>query len=96
MKNKYSDFINKLLEKPCVDGGFALDLGCGVGRSTIAFAESGYRVDAVDIDKEALSKLEFENPPRVFNLPDNPAKCSEICKNRRVRFNSLVIRLPGL
>lgn len=34
-----------------------LDLGCGIGRHAIAFAEEGFYVHAVDFSKEALDQL---------------------------------------
>jgi SAM-dependent methyltransferase len=35
--------------------GRALDVACGAGRNAILLADAGYRVDAVDISREALS-----------------------------------------
>lgn len=34
-----------------------LDLGCGVGRHSILFADNGFEVDAFDLGKEGINKL---------------------------------------
>lgn len=39
-------------------GGSVLDVACGTGRHARLLAEMGYRVEAVDRDRDALSKLE--------------------------------------
>ncbi len=39
------------------EGLKALDLACGAGRNTIYLAQEGYKVDAVDIAKTALTAL---------------------------------------
>jgi tellurite methyltransferase len=39
---------------PRVPPGKALDVACGAGRNAVFMAESGYRVDAVDISLEGL------------------------------------------
>ena len=35
--------------------GLALDIGCGNGRNSIFFAEKGFKVDAIDLSKAAIS-----------------------------------------
>jgi SAM-dependent methyltransferase len=37
--------------------GFAVDLGCGQGRDTIAMLERGWRVLAIDAEREAIERL---------------------------------------
>lgn len=34
-----------------------LDLGCGIGRHSILFAENGYKVDSFDLSQDGLDKL---------------------------------------
>lgn len=40
------------------DGGFAVDLGCGVGRDTSELLRRGWRVLAIDSEPEAIARLE--------------------------------------
>jgi tellurite methyltransferase len=39
-------------------GGSVLDVGCGDGRNCVFMAEQGFNVDAFDISKNAISKIE--------------------------------------
>lgn len=34
-----------------------LDLGCGIGRHAILFAENGFKVDACDLSQDGIEKL---------------------------------------
>ena len=44
-----------------------LDLGCGTGRHSILFAQNGFDVEAFDLGKEGLDKLEAFN--KILKLP---------------------------
>ncbi|WP_430883336.1 class I SAM-dependent methyltransferase [Fusibacter sp. JL216-2] len=50
------DFIKEV--KEIHSTASVLDLGCGLGRHSIAFAEEGFDVQAVDFSKEALEQLD--------------------------------------
>ncbi|MDH3387289.1 MAG: class I SAM-dependent methyltransferase [Gammaproteobacteria bacterium] len=41
---------------PKITTGKALDVACGAGRNAILLAQNGFRVDAIDISAEGLSK----------------------------------------
>ncbi|MDH3448971.1 MAG: methyltransferase domain-containing protein [Gammaproteobacteria bacterium] len=41
---------------PKIPAGRALDVACGAGRNAILLAQNGFRVDAIDISAEGLSK----------------------------------------
>lgn len=44
-----------------------LDLGCGIGRHSIFFAEEGFQVDAMDLSAEGIARVEAVAKER--NLP---------------------------
>lgn len=44
-------------EREGFGAGVAVDLGCGVGRDTIALLESGWTVYAIDAEAEAIERL---------------------------------------
>ena len=47
---------------------YVLDLGCGLGRHSILFAKSGYKVTACDISKDAIVHLKkWQKEKRVKN-----------------------------
>jgi tellurite methyltransferase len=48
--------------------GRALDLASGLGANAIFLAESGYRVDAIDISEHALARLKAEADRRLLNI----------------------------
>jgi len=50
----------------------ALDLACGAGRNTIALAEAGYTVDAVDIAEVALKRLALHAAERGLTEKVSP------------------------
>jgi SAM-dependent methyltransferase len=71
--SSYDDDGNPLiaLEGPAVGGWFgplrgsrALDLGCGTGRHTVALAEAGARVWALDLTPEMIAKARAKRPGR--------------------------------
>jgi tellurite methyltransferase len=45
-------------EREKLSGGFAVDLGCGTGRDTVELLRRGWRVLAIDAQREALERLE--------------------------------------
>lgn len=92
----YADFINKILEEPCTKGGFALDIGCGTGKFSIALAENGYTVDALDSDKEKISVLDKDKK----NFPINTfcGKIEDFIFNTTKKYSIIIARnvLPFL
>lgn len=59
------EFVKKIIPLP--DGGRILDVPCGSGRHSIALAQEGFHVTAVDISKTYLERLRMEVKSR--NLP---------------------------
>lgn len=53
----------KAIELHGQPGGFAIDLGCGVGNDSLALLRHGWRVLAIDAQAEALSRLTSAAPP---------------------------------
>lgn len=49
-----ADFFAKLLDDKQLGKGTALDLGCGVGKKSIALAKAGFEVTGVDISQTAI------------------------------------------
>ncbi len=49
-----ADYFIKLLNSEKLSKGSALDLGCGVGKKSIALAKKGFRVTGVDISPTAI------------------------------------------
>lgn len=70
--------LNRVLNKPYPEGGFALDLGCGEGEFAFLLAKNGLSIHAVDSDPKAIKNLEnrFEDDPdliaRVGDITDWP------------------------
>lgn len=65
-KDRYSyiPWLNKTIE---LKGANVLEIGCGTGSSTIAFAEQGANVTAVDIDEGALKVA--KDRCAIYNVP---------------------------
>jgi len=63
-----SDILSKYLSFS--PKGRALDIACGNGRNSKFLAQKGFKVDAVDISKVALSQL-----------PDNDTRINIICED---------------
>ena len=62
----YFKSINKL------NGGKALDLGCGEGGLTLRLLENGYEVDAVDIKSQIITGVNFiQSDIRNFEIKEN-------------------------
>ena len=59
-----ADYLIKLLNAGRLGEGKALDLGCGVGRQSIALAKKGFEVVGVDISARAI-KYARQNAKRV-------------------------------
>ena len=51
-------------------GGSVLDLACGKGRHSLLMAHSGYRVEAVDRDAEALAGIAAQTPGVATRVAD--------------------------
>jgi len=51
MESLYQSFLRYL-----PDHAFILDLGCGLGRDTLAFKNKGYQVAVTDYSKELVDK----------------------------------------
>jgi SAM-dependent methyltransferase len=51
-------------------GGSVLDLACGQGRHSLLLARSGYRVEALDRDADALEAIAATEPDIVTRLAD--------------------------
>ena len=73
--NKKVEELVELLPK----AGKILDLGCGKGGNSIFLAEKGFKVTAVDIDKEVIGEIK-KNYPKInavnksileFDFPEN-------------------------
>ena len=62
--------------------GFAIDLGCGIGRDTIPILEQGWTVLAIDQEPEAIAKLQAK-------FPDCPQLTTQVST-----FESLQIAQP--
>lgn len=52
-----------LFEAPQAQPKFAIDLGCGSGRDSLALLEQGWQVLAIDGEAEAIAALEQATPP---------------------------------
>jgi tellurite methyltransferase len=55
-----SNFFRKQLADGVLNGGCALDLGCGTGRESIFLARQGYQVEAIDRNAAHVEQLNAE------------------------------------
>ncbi len=82
--------LNKLFNENAIKNGVALDLGCGSGGLARLAIEKGFsQVDAVDINTEALAKLEAPINPIVSKMEDfkiEPNKYSLIIASYSLQF----------
>lgn len=60
---KYTPWLDRW--SGLLDGGYALDIGCGLGLDTEELQRLGYKVTAVDFSDEALKKSKERNPDAV-------------------------------
>lgn len=63
--NEVIEFINE--NKPS-GNKLVLDLGCGLGRHSVAFAENGFSIIAVDFSEQALTELENISKNNNFDI----------------------------
>jgi len=73
-RKKTFDFLKSFLSKPT---DFILDLGCGTGKLTGAFAKAGYNSHGFDLDEEMI-KFASEHFPEATLYNKNILQVSEI------------------
>lgn len=76
-----ADFFDELLTAAKLGSGRALDLGCGVGRKSIALAKHGFEVTGIDISPSAInhakSNAKTENCDITF-ITGDASRLSEL------------------
>jgi SAM-dependent methyltransferase len=60
---KYTPWLDRWAE--LLNGKYALDIGCGLGKDTEELRRLGFEVTAIDLSDEALKKSKKRNPDAV-------------------------------
>jgi len=73
------DDVAMLIERQKLAGLVkALDLGCGVGRHALAFAEAGFETHAMDLSEAGLGELEKSAAERGLSVATHLAPMTEL------------------
>ena len=56
LRNVPDENLVGFVEQERLESGRAIDLGCGIGRNAIYLAKAGFRVDAIDLSRTAISR----------------------------------------
>ncbi|MCY3765112.1 MAG: class I SAM-dependent methyltransferase [Gemmatimonadetes bacterium] len=56
LRNVPDEHLVGFVEQGRLESGSAIDLGCGIGRNAIYLAKAGFRVDAIDLSRTAITR----------------------------------------
>ncbi len=56
LRNVPDENLVGFVEQGRLESGRAIDLGCGIGRNAIYLAKAGFRVDAIDLSRTAITR----------------------------------------
>lgn len=56
LRNVPDENLVRFVERGRLESGSAIDLGCGIGRNAIYLAKAGFRVDAIDLSRTAITR----------------------------------------
>src|SRR3990172_7459462 len=76
-RTRPSPFLEEWIDR--LPAGRALDVACGVGRNALLLAESGYRVEAVDISRSAIDMARTEADRRGLEVAWRVVDLDEAC-----------------
>ncbi|MHC3436917.1 class I SAM-dependent methyltransferase [Natrialbaceae archaeon A-gly3] len=69
----FSPRERKVVDRYFRSGGSVLDLGCGVGRTTVPLEERGFDVVGADVSEEAIRRARSHFPDLEFEVADAAA-----------------------